>query len=127
MADPIGVATPQLAPLRSPQHPQWDAGGGYNAAALALPAARKNSYFGGNGQIVATVKKHATLAPLRRRVQLYSCNTNALVDETWSDAATGSYRFELLDRAQKYFVCSFDHTGADKGVIADQLTPEAMP
>lgn len=84
--------------------------------------------FCGNGRIVGTTKEKGTPnVPLRRRVFCLDAETATCVADTWSDATTGAYVFNDLDMNRKYTVFSYDHTGAYRGVIADNLTPEAMP
>ena len=84
---------------------------------------------GGLYRIVGDTKKRNSLAPLRRRVQLYNQRDSRLIRETWSDAATGDYAFNNVRGGDgtTYFVAGFDHTNTDKAVIADQLVPEPMP
>ena len=92
-----------------------------------MASARRDIYFGGNGQITGTVKeKGQPDQPLVRQVLLYSENTHTLVASTWSHA-DGSYRFEQLDRDQRYTVISTDYQHLYRAVIADNLTPELMP
>lgn len=67
--------------------------------------------------------------PVRRRVQLYNQRDGRLIRETWSDPTTGAYRFDgvLCGDGTRYFVATFDDAGDKRAVIADNLTPEAMP
>ena len=69
-----------------------------------------------------------TDVPVRRRVQLYNQRDGRLVRETWSDAATGAYRFDHIRGCDgtRYFVVAFDHTGDKRAVVADNLLPEVM-
>ena len=85
--------------------------------------------WGGTGRIVGTVKEKGTPAnvPVWRRVRLFHERTAALIAETWSDPVTGAYAFNNIKRDEVYFVLAFDHTGDYRGVVADNLTPEAMP
>ena len=89
----------------------------------------RNMGFGGNGKIVGTVKEKGTPenTPVWRRVRLYDERSGLLVAETWSDPVTGAYAFNNIKRDAVYFVLAFDHTGDYRGVVADNLTPEAMP
>ena len=97
------------------------------SASRGISALRRDIHFGGTGRIEGTVKeKGQPDQPLVRRVLLISENTNLLVAETWSDA-TGNYRFEFIDPAQRYTVVSYDHEHVYRAVIADNLTPELMP
>lgn len=87
----------------------------------------RNIHFGGNGQISGTVKeKGQPDQPLVRQVLLYSENTHTLVASTWSEA-DGTYRFDRLDREQRYTVISTDYRQLYRAVIADNLKPELMP
>lgn len=90
---------------------------------------RRNTYFGGTGQIVGTVKEKnlPVNVPLHRRVCLLEEKTRLLVAETWSDAITGNYLFERIDPTRKYTVLAYDHTGLYRAVIADAQVPEVMP
>ena len=86
---------------------------------------------GGGYCIYGTTELDAdpTDVPVRRRVQLYNQRDGRLVRETWSDAATGAYRFGhiLGGDGTRYFAVAFDHTGDKRAVIADNLVPEVMP
>lgn len=113
--------------LRSPSSDLWNRGGGYDWQFHPIPNGRKNIHFSGHGVIAGTVKeKGQPDQPLVRRVQLISENARVLVAETWSDAS-GNYRFELLDPAQRYTVVSYDHKQIYRAVIADNLRPDVMP
>lgn len=85
--------------------------------------------LGGNGRIAGTVKEKGTPAnvPVWRRVRLFQERAAILIAETWSDPVTGAYAFTHIKRDEVYFVLAFDHTGDYRGVVADNLTPEAMP
>ena len=123
----VGANAPSLDRLHSPASDLWDRPGGYNHAFRPIQPRRKDIHFGGRGVIRGTVKeKGQPDQPLVRRVLLISENTNLLVAETWSDA-TGNYRFEFIDPAQRYTVVSYDHEHVYRAVIADNLTPELMP
>lgn len=81
---------------------------------------------GGTGLIEGTVKIKGTPDyAVSRRVRLYRDRDGILVGETWSDATTGAYTFDGLDRTQRYTVLALDHTGNFRAVPADNLTPEA--
>ena len=86
---------------------------------------------GGGYCIYGTTELDAdpTDVPVRRRVQLYNQRDGRLVRETWSDAATGAYRFDHIRGGDgtRYFVVAFDHTGDKRAVVADNLLPEVMP
>jgi hypothetical protein len=124
----IGVnAQVDLSRLHSPSSNLWNRGGGYDWQFHPIPNGRKNIHFGGPGVIAGTVKeKGQPDQPRVARVQLISQNANVLVAETWSDAS-GNYRFELIDPAQRYTVVSYDHKHLYRAVIADNLKPEPIP
>lgn len=124
----IGVnAHVDLIRRNSPSSELWSRDGGYDWRLRTFPSARKDIHFSGHGVIAGTVKeKGQPDQPLVRRVQLISENARVLVAETWSDAS-GNYRFELLDPAQRYTVVSYDYKQMYRAVIADNLKPEPMP
>lgn len=97
--------------------------GGY----LKGVAGYRDIYDGGGGKIVGTVKEKHSPAnlPLARRVRLHKTRDGRPLAETWSTAA-GDYSFKYLDPMGNYYVVGFDHLGNYRGVIADNLTPEAM-
>ena len=80
--------------------------------------------FGGSGIIWGTVKEKNTPAntPLRRRVVLIDERSRMAIRETWSDAATGIYEFRGVKEGVKYTVLTYDHSGAYRAVVADNLT-----
>lgn len=79
-----------------------------------------------NGVIHGVVQTHQgeQLQHVWRRVCLFVQRDGVLVGQTWSDKATGEYRFEQLDTAETYFVIAFDHTGMHRAVAANDLVPE---
>ena len=82
----------------------------------------------GYGVITGTVKEKASPANLPRlcRVYLYAHPDNALARVVFSDAA-GNYEFRGVDPSKKYMVIATDETGIYRAVIADNLTPTAIP
>ena len=88
---------------------------------------KRDLYYGGRGTLRGTVKEKASPAnlPLVRRVVLYRQREFIPLAEAWS-GTDGSYSFPLIDESEKYFVVSFDHTGAYRGVVADNLMPEVI-
>lgn len=134
--DSLGGAAPgaQPAPRGIAQAPALVLSGGASApAGLVLHplAATQDLQDGGGYRIYGTTELDAdpTDVPVRRRVQLYNQRDGRLVRETWSDAATGAYRFDHIRGGDgtRYFVVAFDHTGDKRAVIADNLVPEVMP
>lgn len=101
---------------------------GSTVSALATVPGAINIYDGGRGRIVGTVKEKSTPTntPLSRRVVLLSMPGSRAIRETWSDAETGAYVFSEIAMDRKYAAVSYDHTGIYRGVVADNLTPEAM-
>lgn len=85
--------------------------------------------FKGKGQIEGTVKKAAAPVntPVSRLVRLYREPTGLLVQSVWSDPVTGAYHFAGVSMRYRYTVISFDHTGAYRAVIADNIAAELMP
>lgn len=81
--------------------------------------------FKGRGRVTGTVFEKALPAntPLRRLVRLHREPDGAFVKATWSDAATGEYIFDGIPAQYRYFVTSFDYSGAYRAVIADNITP----
>ena len=102
--------------------------GGPVTSAFNDNLSRRNTYFGGTGQVTGTVKEKMLPAnvPLHRRVCLLEEKTRLLVAETWSDATTGNYVFERIDQTRTYTVMAYDHTGLYRAVIADRLVPEML-
>lgn len=78
------------------------------------------------GVIYGTVQSQQgeLLQHVWRRVCLFIQRDGAFVAQTWSDKATGEYRFDRLDSAEIYFVIAFDHTGMHRAVAANDLVPE---
>ncbi|WP_315127197.1 hypothetical protein [Comamonas antarctica] len=116
----------QVLPLRQPAFfatapiPPW------SVSKLPAPIAFRDFEFGGRGRIFGTVKEKGTPVnvPLRRRVRLVRESDNALVRETWSNAATGEYSFTGIAERYTYSVISYDHLANYRAVISDRLTPE---
>lgn len=130
-SDVGGDLSPQRKVLAIPSPVPPIVSGGQSSPAgpvLQPQALRLDMQDGGMYRIYGTVKKKATQAPLRRRVQLLHQRGSRLVRETWSDASTGAYSFDYIKGGpdELYFVCAFDHTNTDLAVIAEKLIPEAM-
>lgn len=89
----------------------------------------RSIYFAGNGRITGTVKEKgaASNTPVHRRVVLMDERTSLMVQEQWSDAATGVYSFINVDSTRTFTVLSYDHTGAFRAVVADRIVPELIP
>ena len=135
--DSLGGAAPAAAPPAPrgiAQAPAIVLSGGASAPTgqvLAPAAITRDMQDGGGYCIYGTTELDAdpTDVPVRRRVQLYNQRDGRLVSETWSDAATGAYRFDHIrgGAGTRYFVVAFDHTGDKRAVVADNLIPEVMP
>lgn len=88
----------------------------------------RNFETGGNGYISGTVKVlgDPTNVPTRRRVRLLRDRDALLVAETWSDAVTGAYLFNEIDRTATYTVLTDDYEHSYRSVVADRITPSLM-
>lgn len=86
-------------------------------------------FLSGTGYVEGTVAEKNTPinTPLARRVVLLDERRGVVVAETWSDAVTGAYRFDDLDRNQRYSVIAYDHQHNYRAVIADDMAPEFVP
>ena len=134
--DSLGGAAPAAppAPRGIAQAPAIVLSGGASAPAgpvLAPAAITRDMQDSGGYCIYGTTELDAdpTDVPVHRRVQIYHQRDGRLVRETWSDAATGAYRFDHIRGGDgtRYFVVAFDHAGDKRAVIADNLLPEVMP
>ena len=84
--------------------------------------------FGGAGRIAGTVKEDGTPdIPVKRRVRLHREQDGMLIREVWSHPTTGAYSFDHIDATKKYTVITYDYEHDYRAVIADNITPEAMP
>ncbi len=77
-----------------------------------------------NGRIRGTVERDASPAdvPLRRRVTLLRDIDLMVVQQQWSDAATGAYDFQWLETDHAYTVIAHDYEHNYRAVIADNLS-----
>jgi hypothetical protein len=88
--------------------------------------------LGGNGlgrvrgRTVEQEDKNSPKVPVSRRVRMYRERDGLLIRETWSNAQ-GEYDFQRIDSTIAYTVLSYDHEGDFRAVVADRVTPEAMP
>ena len=97
----------------------------YTSLSVASPAADAHDW--GRYHIVGTVKEKGTPdVPVSRRVLLCDQLSARVVRSMWSVPLTGAYAFEHI-RLGTFYVISFDHTGAFRAVVADNLVSEAMP
>lgn len=85
--------------------------------------------FGGFGRIAGTVKEDGTPTdvPVKRRVRLHREQDGLPVREVWSHPTTGAYSFDYIDATKQYTVITYDYEHDYRAVIADNITPEAMP
>ena len=82
----------------------------------------------GVGTVSGTTETKGTPnLPLRARVRLIRERDGLVYRETWSDAATGAYRFEDVDEMETYTVLSYHPTRDKRAVVADNLVPEVLP
>lgn len=107
--------------------------GPYGHAVTAPQTARAGDYKTGLlgkgvGTVYGTTEIDGTPdAPLRARVRLIRERDGLVYRETWSDAATGAYRFDNVDELETYTVLSYHPTRDKRAVVADNLVPEVMP
>lgn len=96
-------------------------------AGLAFPLLDAEN--GGTGQIVATVlvDDSPTDLPIEREVFLLVEPSMRRIRSTWSDPVTGAYQFDNINATRKYTVIAVDYLHSYRAVIADNLTPTAMP
>lgn len=78
------------------------------------------------GRTVKQEDKASPKVPVARRVRLYREHDGLLVRQAWS-SAQGEYDFQGLDSKTAYTVLSYDYEGNFRAVVADRVTPEAMP
>ena len=96
------------------------------AIAPATPPSVRHVIDTGIYRIAGVVDiKGAPNVPVVRRVLLFTTRGKRLIAETWS-GSDGSYVFNCLPQGQ-YDVITYDHTGAYRAVVADNLTAELMP
>ena len=95
---------------------------------IPLPTILLDVQFGGRYQITGSLKYDSTPTdlPIVRKLILFAEPQMSRVASTWSDAA-GSYSFVNLSSAYKYTVIAFDYQHGYRAVVADNLTPDAMP
>lgn len=127
LTGPVTLMAPLLVPLLLPI--DWTPGA-RPALPLLVPVLLRPllGHAMGRGHIAATVKKQEqadpAATPVARRVVLLVEPTLQQVAETWSDAATGAYRFDGLSPEARFTVVAYDHTHNWRAVIADNLAPE---
>lgn len=79
----------------------------------------------GVGTVYGTTEIDGTPdAPLRARVRLIRERDGLVYRETWSDGATGAYRFDGVDELETYTVLTYHPTRDRRAVVADGITPE---
>ena len=127
---PITLVAPLLVPLLTPQ--DWSPGSTRGMTPVAPALLRPLlGHAMGRGYIAATVKKQEqtdpAAIPVARRVALLVEPTMQHVAETWSDPATGAYRFDGINPGARFTVVAFDHLHDWRAVIADNLAPERTP
>lgn len=108
--------------------------GPYGHAKTTPPIERIGDYKTGLlGRGVGTVygvvelKGAPVNTPLRARVRLMRERDGLVCRETWSDAATGAYRFDNVDELEVYTVLTYHPAHNHRAVAADNLTPEVLP
>jgi hypothetical protein len=85
--------------------------------------AYNNVEYGGRGRIWGHVfvVVDGNDTPVSRRVTLHRQRDGKLISSIWSDPESGYYEFPGLRTDIKYYILSFDHTGAFGGVIGDNV------
>lgn len=97
------------------------------AQRLELSGRCRDLEHDGSGRIVGTTSNEGSPNyRVSRRVRLFRKRDGLLAREGWSDAG-GNYAFNSIRQDVDYVVVSHDHTGLYNAVIADSITPEAMP
>lgn len=87
----------------------------------------KDAQDGGAYRYVCDTKVKGTPdVPVSRRVLLCDELSGRVVRSAWSDGVTGLCAFNSI-RLGVFYVVSFDHTGANRAVIADGQIPVPMP
>jgi len=88
-----------------------------------------NRWFGGTYRIAGTLKYEASPddQPIRRKLIVFAEPQMNRVDSTWSDGANGAYAFTYLSGDYRYTVIALDYEHNYRAVVADNITPEAMP
>lgn len=121
--DPISVS--EVGALKAPVSLPIDA---LKTTLVGNTALARDEYSGGNGRVRGTVKlKDSPInTPLARRVYLFTEDNMRLIRTAYSDATTGAYDFQWIDKSRKYTVMSLDYQHALRAVVADNLTAEAM-
>lgn len=86
-------------------------------------------HFGGRYQITGTLKidDTPTDVPVARRAFLLVEPGLNRIGATFSDPVTGAYAFTNLSNAYRYTVLALDYTHTYRAVVADNITPDAMP
>ncbi|MGP1682177.1 MAG: hypothetical protein ACTS8S_07615, partial [Giesbergeria sp.] len=102
---------------------------GFSARLVERLTRGANALVGGTGHIRGNVYRAAEPAdlPLRRRVYLHRQRGGLMVQEQWSNAATGAFLFVDLDLNERYYVVAFDGKHDYRAVLADNLVPEVAP
>lgn len=84
--------------------------------------------FGGDGFIAGADPGLVTVAgaPSARRVHLHDQITGRRIGSTVS-GADGTYRFDNLNPARRYYLLAFDHQHIFNAVIRDNIQPATEP
>lgn len=98
---------------------------GPTVVATPKAASRLDMQDGGTGTVSGTVKEKNAPAntPLARKVRLFEEASGRMIQETWSDKATGNYVFTELNTQQRYTVVAYDYLNNYRAVIADNVSP----
>ena len=92
------------------------------SVAITHPGPRLSTF--GSGYIAGQAPGLVTVAgaPARQRVFLYDKATHERLSVT-SSALDGTYRFDYLDPARRYYLTAFDSELQFNAVIRDNITP----
>lgn len=109
------------------------AGTPYPGAHVVLPAPAPTFLydfnFGGRFKIDGTLKVDDTPTdlPVARRLFLLAEPSLNRIASTFSDPVTGAYSFQNISNLYKYTIIAYDYTHTYRAVVADNITPDAMP
>lgn len=126
---PVTLSGPLFLPLLQPLDFSHGLPGRFPGAQIALFKPLL-AHAVGLGYIADVVEKQEESdpapSPVSRRVVLLVEPTLQQVAETWSDPATGAYRFDGLSMSARFTVVAYDHLRNWRAVIADGLAAKAV-
>lgn len=89
---------------------------------LVARGTRRYAEFSGDGALAGLVTIRGV--PARRELLCFDVISNALVATIWSDAATGAFRFDGLNKTRRFRVEAIDYAHQYNAVVADAVYPE---